>query len=773
MEYTDFPMIVRVPGANGLVRTNNSFSNDFGLCATDLSAKPVLDWIHEDDHQQFLALLAAKNGRCEARHRTKTGEYITLEWKMRDEPDLEPVILGLTPGSTVSYEIADADLVDRRETVSETLKTIALILEEQNPGFKCSILLMDETGLVVQGGAGPSLTSEYNEAVEGLRIGPTVGSCGTASYWNIPVIVEDIQNDVLWKDLKAVAEEAGVNSCWSHPFSSRDGRVLGALALYSPRVCRPNGEQMGRLRTAARMTGLAVERGRAEQALRDSREHNRTLFVESPIGLVLSRLDGGLVDVNPTYARIFGLTVEDCLADRSSTQLAWDDAERESLLNEGRWGPVEKELVNDAGQTIPVSLSGRIVETDGENFVLSSVEDISERKQAEAARLAKDAAENASQAKSTFLASMTHEIRTPLNAILGFSQILQMDKTLSATQRDQIEKILGSGRHLMNLINDTLDLSKIEAGCLELEISNFSLKDLLVDVQDMFEGEMKKKELSFEILKGEAVPEFIVSDEGKVRQVIINLLGNASKFTSRGGVLLSIEREGSILIVEVRDTGIGIPASDQSKVFEVFQQSGAAEGTGLGLPLSREISQLLGGDLTLESRFGVGSTFRLILPFRETESNDEAEEKEKLIVTGLKPGSIPPKVLVVDDVEENRVLLKYMLTEVGFEVRDADNGLSGLECFHEWKPNVVLIDLCMPIMDGYEAIREIRGHADGESTYVVAISASVLREDRQNALDSGANQFLSKPFLNGDLFDLLKSGLDIGFQYTNMTGQVL
>jgi PAS domain S-box-containing protein len=765
--YTESLMIIRSPGDNGLVRTNRSFVDEVGYCARDLATKPLLDWIDAADHEQILTLLAAKVGSCKARHKTKDGGSILLDWRMREESGADTFVLGLTPGSTLNYEIADADLVDRREIVSDTLKTIALIVEEQNPGFKCSILLLDHTGMVVHGGAGPSLTSAYNTAVEGLRIGPTVGSCGTASYWNIPVLVEDIQNDILWQDLRAVAEEAGVNSCWSHPFSSRDGRMLGALALYSSETCAPTQEQMGRLRAAARMTGLAVERGRAEQALHDSRHYNRTLFMESPIGLALCRLNGVLVDVNPAYARIFGRSVEECLERNGTVNVLWDLEQLESLEKDGHRGPLETEFLDAEGNRVPVSLSGRIFEKDGERFILSAVEDITERKQAEAAKRAKDTAERASLAKSSFLANMSHEIRTPLNIVLGFSQLLHIDKTLSSSQLEQVQLILNSGRHLLSLINDTLDLTKIEAGCLELDISNFDLHEFLEDIDDMFRNELEQKGLSLKIACAEAVPQFVISDEQKVRQILINLIGNSKKFTDEGGVTLSVDRNGSTLIFEVHDTGIGIAVADQSKIFTAFRQSGvSSEGTGLGIPLSKEIAELLGGDLVLTSQLGEGSTFRLELPFQESEQ-DKVEVKNHQVVIGLESGSPAPRVLIIDDIKENRLFLTERLSGIGFEVREAIDGETGLECFKEWKPDVVLMDLRMPGMGGWEAIRRIRKEPAGKSTLIVAVSASVFKEDRQQALDCGANSFLGKPFLDRDLLAHLGDGLEIRFLYSD------
>jgi PAS domain S-box-containing protein len=317
----DPPMIVRATAPNGYVRVNASFQAAVGFCPAELAEKPLLEWIELVDRTQVQELLAAGEGCCVARHLVKSGGSVALSWRMRAD---ETMVLGLSaPSAPLLDRESDSGMIDDRETVSATLATIARILEEQNPGYMCSILLLDKASRVVTGGAGPSLPAHYNEAVEGLRIGPTVGSCGTASFWNIPVIVEDIQSDPLWRDLAPLARKTGVNACWSHPFSSRDGRILGAVALYYPERRAPTAEQMSRLRTAARMTGLAVERGRAEEALReaverlgqleDSRSFLHCITDTANDGIVVADSTGKVVFWNQGAVSLFGWTALEAL----------------------------------------------------------------------------------------------------------------------------------------------------------------------------------------------------------------------------------------------------------------------------------------------------------------------------------------------------------------------------------------------------------------------------------------------------------------------------
>ena len=298
-------MIVRTAEPNGFLRVNAAFQARVEYSPAELAAKPLLDWIDPRDHARVRAMVAGQSESCRARHRTRDGDVVALELRASDQGD-GVVILGrcvLAPDAA-EHGQTSAD----EETVRGTLATIAHIVEEQNPGYRCSILLVAD-GRFVRG-AGPSLPDAYNAAIDGYAIGPTVGSCGTAIYWNVPVVVDDIQADPLWAPFAELAKDAGVAACWSHPFTSRSGRVLGALALYSPVPRAPTAEQLSRLKAAAAMTGLAVERGRAEQALREKRK--RELELEEQLRQAakmeaLGVLAGGVAhDFNNVLATILG-----------------------------------------------------------------------------------------------------------------------------------------------------------------------------------------------------------------------------------------------------------------------------------------------------------------------------------------------------------------------------------------------------------------------------------------------------------------------------------
>jgi len=387
---------------------------------------------------------------------------------------------------------------------------------------------------------------------------------------------------------------------------------------------------------------------------------------------------------------------------------------------------------------------------------------------------ARDAAESANRAKSAFLANMSHEIRTPLNAILGYSQLLMRDVELGSHAKRNLNIINGSGTHLLVLINEILDMSKIEAGQAKIRMAPFDLFELVKGVEDMFRLRAEAKALRFEVLISPGCARHLKSDEGKICQILINLLGNAVKFTSSGFVTLRIavdQQEGGqhLLSAVVEDSGIGIATEEQSLLFRPFAQSRSGRnlqsGTGLGLAISQEFAKLLGGRITVSSEDGTGSTFRLAIPVQL----DEPVEKPKLVqaphVKGLAAGSEAPRVLIVDDDIHNRGWLRELLRLTGFSVREASNGHEAIQTWEQWQPHAILMDLQMPGIDGLEATHAIRARATGKDVVIIALTASALERDRRSALDSGVSAFLSKPVRENDLLALLQLHLALDYRY--------
>lgn len=389
------------------------------------------------------------------------------------------------------------------------------------------------------------------------------------------------------------------------------------------------------------------------------------------------------------------------------------------------------------------------------------------------------AAESANRAKSIFLANMSHELRTPLNAILGFSELMAQDSQITASQRENLETINRSGEHLLTLINDVLELSKIEAGRITLNEQAFNLHHLLHDMEEIFQARAHQKGLKLRVGYASETPQYISTDQSKLRQILLNLLGNAVKFTFAGEVSLfcnvSQVKESSTntalpsieLHIAVADTGVGIAASEIKSLFRPFVQTASGQrlqqGTGLGLAISQQYASLLGGSLNVVSESGVGSTFNLILPVRLATAIENLPQPERVI--GLEPGQPVYRLLIVEDVEPNRMLLVKLLQPLGFAVRIAINGQQALEIWQEWQPHLIFMDLRMPVLDGYEATRRIRSAETGKDTFIIALTASVFEEDRQSIIKAGCNDFIRKPFRQRQIFRLLQQYLGVRFVY--------
>jgi signal transduction histidine kinase/FixJ family two-component response regulator len=386
-------------------------------------------------------------------------------------------------------------------------------------------------------------------------------------------------------------------------------------------------------------------------------------------------------------------------------------------------------------------------------------------------------AEEADRAKSRFLSHMSHELRTPLNVILGFTQLLTRGGSLNPQQQGYLETIDRSGEHLLTLINDVLEMSKIEAGKTELHEDNFAFLGMLDWLKEMLRLKAETKGLQLIFALAPDLPFYIRTDENKLRQVLINLLGNAIKFTTQGKITLRVllkeagGRDGAeqaIIHFAVEDTGAGIASEELTGLFEAFVQTETGrqsqEGTGLGLPISQEFVRLMGGEIAVSSQLGIGTVFQFDLPISLVTTNEMQTQIYSQQVIGLAEGQANYRILVVEDKRESRQLVVELLTSVGFEVREASNGQEAIELWRNWSPHLLLMDLRMPVMDGDLAAREIKASANNPPV-IIALTGSVFEEDRALALAAGCDDFVRKPMRAEIIFDKIAKHLDVRYFY--------
>lgn len=523
---------------------------------------------------------------------------------------------------------------------------------------------------------------------------------------------------------------------------------------------------------------LLIEQQAAAEALRVAEEKYHSIFENAVDGIYQSTPEGRFLSVNPALARMYGYenpeqVIENIVDIGEQVYVHPEDRERiaRALEDRGTIHGMDYEVYRRDRSVFWVSENARMVR-DRDNRPLyfeGTIQDITARKRAqEELQRAKEAADSASRAKSEFLASMSHELRTPLNGILGYAQILKRDGGLTEKQQGGIDVIQRSGDHLLTLINDILDLSKIEARKLELQLSEFHLPDFLQQIANIIRVRAEQGGLSFVYEHVSDLPMGVRGDEKRLRQILLNLLGNAVKFTDQGGVAMKVGKAeaGSAahtIRFQVEDTGRGIPTDKLDEIFQPFQQiavhSRQEEGTGLGLAITKKLVGLMGGELGVESAQGKGSTFWFTVPLPPVAEWRPASAKVERPIVGYKGER--RRVLVVDDKPQNRAILIGLLGPIGLEVHEAENGLDALDQARTCRPHVIFMDLVMPVMDGLEATRLLRQEAQFKDTVIIASSASVFEFNRQDSLAAGCQDFVHKPVRVDDLYDKLQKHLGI------------
>ncbi len=536
----------------------------------------------------------------------------------------------------------------------------------------------------------------------------------------------------------------------------------------------------------------------AEEAIRESEALLNATFNQAGVGITQSDRQGHYLRANQRYCDLVGYSEAELLQRRfqdlshpEDLDLAWTRYQQlwrreiDSYAIEKRycrrdggvvWAQITVSLVNDAAG-IP-------------RYATAIVEDISDRKLAAIEmRRAKEAAEAANLAKSRFLANMSHELRTPLNAILGFSQLLNQDETLTPPQREHLAIIERSGEHLLTLINDVLEMSKIEAGRITLHETPCDLHALLEGLSEMLSLKAAAKGLPLAVTWPADLPRYLCLDAGKLRQVLINLLSNAIKFTRVGRVELTAQASAPLeaepptyqLHFAVTDTGPGIAPEELDLLFQAFAQTESgrqtAQGTGLGLSISQQFVRLMGGEITVQSHVGQGTTFRFRVPARAASPPPTRPDRPSQRPAAIAPHQPDYRILVVDDAAASRELVAELLMAVGFQVRLAADGRSALQTWEQWQPQLVWLDLQMPEPDGYAVAQVIRRQeaawARPQPTVLIALTASVFEEERVHALASGFDDFIRKPLQVPELFDSMTRHLGVQYVYVTTPSPTL
>lgn len=609
----------------------------------------------------------------------------------------------------------------------------------------------------------------------------------------------------------------------------------------------------------------------ANEALSASESRLNQFLEALPVGVSVYNPDGSIAYFNQAARDLLGAdTIPESTAEQLAATYQLYVANTDELYPpdnlpilralKGEFVKVDDVEIRQDGKIIAIEINTTPIFDASGNIVyaIAAFQDISDRKQAEKIladyqhtleaqiderteqlQQAALAAEAANKAKSTFLANMSHELRTPLNSILGFAQIMEPSPNLTVENRENLRIIHRSGEYLLTLINQALDLSKIEAGRMMIDPKNFDLYRLLDDLQDMFQLRAKSQELQLLFEREAEVPQYVRTDDVKLRQVLINILSNAIKFTQSGAVVLRVRklensgvvdlldsptvvfdtttsiRDFSIissdyatvelreeaedstrfqvifLQFEIEDTGVGISAEELGNVFNAFVQTASGQktqkGTGLGLTISRQFVRLMGGEIVVESQLELGTTFKFEIPVGAAYAADVPAGPINREVIGLEPNQPCYRILIVDDREDNRQLLVKMLSPLGFGLQQATNGREAIEIWENWQPHLILMDVRMPVMDGYEATQEIKAriqqreqeqqengemsisHPDSPIPKIVALTASTIEGRRSFALLVGCDDFISKPFRKTEIFDTLNKHLGVRYLYSNST----
>jgi signal transduction histidine kinase/ActR/RegA family two-component response regulator len=735
----------------------------------------------------------------EERSFDKKSEKLLLMMKNIFEDNLK--VLNLLSQKDVVLE-----MIAKGKSLSETLEVVIRNVETQVGNVKCSILLLDKSGKTLRKGWAPNLPSSYFDALDGVEIGPAVGACGTAAYLNETVISDDIQTDPKWKRGGRFALSYGLKACWSVPIRNAEGKVLGTLCPYFNEPRTPTEIEMEIVLYAAYLASIAIQLKQGEESLKQSERLSRDSFNKMRSVLEGTSSESGdsffrsmvfhLASalnvrysflarcVGPHTNKMMALWMKDEYGDNIEYDIRGTPSESINLKQKTYYFPEKIQslfpddtllidwevesylgvrLFNEAGEqmgTIVVMDDKPMQDTNNAKIILSifasraELEMIRQKSDKELS-LAKEVAEKESKAKSEFLSRMSHELRTPMNAILGFAQLMEMDKNnpLVEYQKENLNYILSAGSHLMKLINEVLDLSKIESGNIGLTIEPIDLVKAVTDVVSISKPVAEKSNISIKCQVISNGSYIVKADLLRIKQVILNLISNAIKYNKpNGSVMISFEERGNNLIrLGFRDEGCGISKEEEKKIFDPFERLNInpenIEGTGIGLTISKDLVEMMKGAIGFESVVDEGSFFYVDMPLSsKTNGILEVENKSGSIQSPTGKSNLK-KVLYIDDLPSNIELVKQILSlRSHVELLSASNAQDGIEIARTQKPDLIFMDLQMPEMDGLTAFKILQTINETKGIPVAALTAEAMSFDVKKVLDLGFDFYITKPF---------------------------
>ncbi|MEQ8436656.1 MAG: ATP-binding protein [Ilumatobacter fluminis] len=646
-----------------------------------------------------------------------------------------------TAGSPAAVEPSDqvgaqADILEgvvRHAPLSESLEAIVAAIERQLPGAVCSILLLHE-GRFLRHGAGARLPLAYREAIDGVAIGVGQGSCGTAAYTGKPVIAADVTTDENWDDFRHIALAHGLRSCWSTPIvAAEGGDILGTFAVYKPAPWHPDEAAIRRVNRFTYLAAVAIDHHRLFAALAKSEARFRSAFEGAAAGLALTSLDGTISKSNPALSRVVGRSVAE-LAGTNLLDLV--DVDHHAAVLES-WAE-QRDARTSTLRTVDVpladsdgdawlSLHSSLIpaESGRQPYLYVEVRDITASRRQLADLRAREVAEAANQAKTDFLALASHELRTPLNSILGFAQVMQMVDLDAGQRADSVEQIVSAGRHLRDLIDQLLDLSRIESGQLSVDAVPVDAADVVGEALELVRPLAAAREIEIVRNVDDTTPSAL-ADQRCMRQVVINLLDNAVKYTPTGGrVDVDVSRvDDDTVRVSVADTGPGIAPDSLDDIFQPFLRLDDAtvsgkKGTGLGLAVCERLMREMHGSVAVVSTLGVGSTFHADFPVASRNAVSAPHDEPESAATARQPSGRGTVLYIENDPVSVEVVRAALRLRPDLALRSAETAAAGLALLVDDTVDVVLLDIGLPDRSGWDVLGRIRAARPGLPVIVV------------------------------------------------------